>query len=470
MAWLLRGKNRRKRVLVLGWDCAGPELVFDQFAADMPVLSRLRAQGTWGQLESSIPCITVPAWSSMLSSRDPGALGVYGFRNRSDYSYRQMTFADSRAINVKRVWDYLGDAGLDSVVIGVPQTYPIKPLKGHLVSSFLTPGVSSAFTYPAVFKQEVLKIAPDYPFDVRDFRTHDKQRLLQQIIEMTEIQFNLVKHCLTTKSWDFLIHVNMGIDRIHHGFWHFHDPQHRLYEPDNPYRHAIRDYYRLIDSMAGELIELAGDDVVVLVVSDHGVKRMDGGICINEWLWREGWLRLNTPPPAGQITPFEQLDIDWSRTKAWGSGGYYGRVFLNVAGREPQGCIAPENYEQTRDDLHHALMAITGPDGQSLRTRVFKPQDIYRQTCNIASDLLVYFGDLHWRSVGSMGHGQHYTLENDIGPDAANHAQMGMFTLYEPGQSGAGQVSGHQLMDIAPTILDRLRVNIPADMQGRRIE
>ncbi|MBZ0299130.1 MAG: alkaline phosphatase family protein, partial [Anaerolineae bacterium] len=371
MAWLLRGKKRRKKVLVLGWDCAPPELVFDQFAADMPVITRLRQGGTWGDLESSIPCITVPAWSSMLSSRDPGVLGIYGFRNRADYTYRQMTKADSTTVREKRVWDYASDAGLESIVLGVPQTYPVQPVNGWLVSDFLTPGTGSAFTYPAVLKQDVLRLAPDYPFDVRDFRTDDKQRLLQRITDLTEIQFKLVKHAITARHWDFLMHVNIGVDRIHHGFWRFHDPQHRLHEPGNPFIHAIRDYYRMIDRMAGELIARAGDETTVLVVSDHGVSRMDGGICLNEWLWRAGWLSLRTPPPEGRITPFEQLDIDWSRTRAWGSGGYYGRIFLNVAGREPQGCIPPAAYEQTRSELAAALATVSGPDGLIVGAQVF---------------------------------------------------------------------------------------------------
>lgn len=470
MNWLRRGRRRKKRLLVLGWDCASPELVFDQFRDDLTTLSRLRQNGTWGQLESSIPCITVPAWSSMLSSRDPGVLGIYGFRNRADYSYSQMAKADSATIREKRVWDYLTEAGLESTIIGVPQTYPVQPLKGRLVSDFMTPGTGSAFTYPAVFKQEVLKVAPDYRFDVQDFRTDDKRRLLQQITDLTEMQFRVVKHSLTAHNWDFLMHVNMGVDRIHHGFWRYHDPQHRLHEPDNPFRSAIRDYYQMIDRMAGELIEQAGDDTLVLIVSDHGVKRMDGGICINEWLWREGWLRLRTPPPEGTITPFEQLDVDWSHTRAWASGGYYGRVFLNVAGREPQGCIPTQEYEQVRTELASALAGITGPGGVVIGAQVFRPQTIYREVRNIAPDLIVYFGDLHWRSVGSVGHGQHYTLENDPGPDDANHSSNGIFVLYEPGAGGRGAVEGHQLMDIAPTILQRLGLKVPAAMQGRLIE
>lgn len=435
----------------------------------MPVLSRLMSQGTWGQLESSIPCITVPAWASMLSSRDPGVLGVYGFRNRADHSYSQMTVANGTSIRVKRIWDYVGEAGRNSVVIGVPQTYPVRPINGHMVSCFLTPGKESAFAYPAIFKQEVLKIAPDYAFDVKDFRTMDKARLLRQIIDMTEVQHKLLRHCITEKPWDFFMHVNMGVDRIHHGFWRYHDPNHRFYERGNPFKSAIRDYYRMVDEMAGQLIEAAGDDVTVLVVSDHGVTRMDGGICINEWLWRNGWLTLKTAPPEGEITSFENLDVDWSRTKAWASGGYYGRIFFNVVGREPQGTIPASQYRQTCDELAHALSAIPGADGESLNTVVFKPEDIYEQVRGVAPDLLVYFGDLHWRAVGSLGHGRHYTLENDTGPDDANHAPYGMFVLHEPGRQGAGHVTGHQLMDIAPTLLDRMGLAIPADMQGHTI-
>jgi predicted AlkP superfamily phosphohydrolase/phosphomutase len=468
MTSLFRRQKKSSRVLVLGLDCASPDLVFNQFKADLPTFTRLAASGTWGELESCIPCITIPAWSSMMSSRDPGVLGCYGFRNRADYSYSNMVTANSSAIKVKRVWDYVGDAGKQSVVIGVPQTYPMHPINGHMVGDFLTPGLESAFAYPAIFKQEVLNLVPEYLFDVKGFRTDNKAGLLRRLLDMTKAQFKLMRHTITAKPWDFFMHVNIGVDRIHHGFWRFHDPLHRLYEPGNPFENTIRDYYKMVDGMAAELIELAGDDVTVLVVSDHGVTRMDGGICVNEWLWQNGWLALKTPPTEG-LVKFEDADVDWSRTKAWSSGGYYGRVFLNVVGREPHGIIPAAQYENVRDELSIALKGIPGSSGEALPTQVFKPQDIYQDVNGVAPDLMVYFGGLHWRSVGTLGHGKHYTFENDTGPDDANHAVNGMFILHDPHHKGAGQVSGHQLMDIAPTLLDRLNIAVPAVMQGRII-
>lgn len=471
LQWLKRPTATPPRMLVIGLDCAPPNFIFEDFRAEMPTLARLTdsSSSTWGTLESSVPCITVPAWSSMLSSRDPGMLGIYGFRNRADYSYDKLAVADGSAVKARRVWDYLSEAGKQNLVMGVPQTYPVRPINGHLVSGFLTPNTGSTFTYPAIFKQEILKQYPEYAFDVKGFRTDDKDWLLTRISDVTEMQFGLFRQALMQKTWDFGMFVNMGTDRIHHGFWRYHDPTHRLYEPNNRYQHAIRDYYKQVDTHIAELLGVLDDNVSVLVVSDHGVTRMDGGICINEWLWRQGWLVFKTPPPEGQITKFEALEVDWSRTRAWSTGGYYGRIFLNVQDREPNGVIPQEAYVQTRDELRALLQAIPAPDGTPLNNTVFKPDEIYEQVNNVAPDLMVYFGDLHWRCVGSLGHGGLYTFENDTGPDDANHSPYGMFLLHEPHRQGSGQVSGHQLMDIAPTLLNRMGLDVPRLMQGRLI-
>ncbi|MDX2159687.1 MAG: alkaline phosphatase family protein [bacterium] len=459
--------RKTPRVLVIGLDCASPQLVFEQFRPELPTLRRLMDGGTWGILRSSIPCITVPAWASMLSSRDPGVLGIYGFRNRADYTYHTMTTADAIAIQVRRVWDVIGNAGKTSLVVGVPQTYPVQPLDGHLISDFLTPGRESAFTYPAIFRTEVLSAFPDYDFDVRSFRTVERDALLQQLHALTDVQYRAFEHFLTTKPWDFAIHVNIALDRVHHGFWRFHDPQHRLHDPESPLRDAIRDYYRKVDAWIARLLHAVPDDTITLVVSDHGVKRMDGGICINEWLWRNGWLALKTPPPAGTITRFEEADIDWAHTRAWASGGYYGRVFLNVRGREPHGIIDPADIPQVQAALSAQIKAIPDHEGKPLMHTVYVPDAIYQQVNGVAPDLIVYFGDLHWRAIGSLGYGRHWTFENDTGPDDANHAEEGLFIVHDPRRKGRGRTSDHALIDIAPTILHRMGVAVPPEMQGK---
>jgi predicted AlkP superfamily phosphohydrolase/phosphomutase len=194
---------------------------------------------------------------------------------------------------------------------------------------------------------------------------------------------------------------------------------------------------------------------------------MDGGICINEWLWRHGWLVLKQAPTEGEITRFEDAEVDWGRTRAWASGGYYGRVFLNVQGREPQGCIPADACQAVRAELAAALAAIPDPSGVPLKTQVFEPERIYQQVNGVAPDLMVYFGDLHWRAVGSLGHDGIYTLENDTGPDDANHHPRGMFIYSESGMGARGRVERRQLIDVAPTLLRALGLPVPADLQGR---
>lgn len=462
--------NKGRKVFVIGLDCAAPELVFDHWKDDLPTLSRLADNGMWGELDSSMPCITVPAWSSMTASKDPGTLGFYGFRNRADYTYDNMTIATGNAVKDKRVWDILSEAGKEVILIGVPQTYPVKPVNGNLIASFLTPSIESNFTYPPSLKEEVLKIAPDYDVDVRQFRTDDKEWLLKQIQDMTEKRVKVINHLLDTKPWDFFMWVEMGVDRIHHGFWSYMDPTHRNYVAGNPFENAIKDYYIYLDREIAKMLEKVPDDTIVFVVSDHGAKKMDGGICLNEWLWREGYLTLHDDPPEGKYTPFEKVEVDWSKTKAWGAGGYYGRLFLNVEGREPAGSIKAGDYEAVRNEIVQRLIEITDPEGEDINTQVFKPQEVYKFVRNVAPDLIIYFGDLLWRSVGSFGHGGFHTYENDTGPDDCNHAVNGMMILHDPKQSGSKEIFGAQLMDFAPTVLTLMGLDVPYDMQGKIID
>ena len=91
----------------------------------------------------------------------------------------------------------------------------------------------------------------------------------------------------------------------------------------------------------------------------------------------------------------------------------------------------------------------------------------------IAPDLIVYFGNLDWRSIGSVGPTpQLYTFENDSGPDDANHAQDGIFILstkarMKAGARGPGQQEGLQLRDVARTILHLQGVAAPPGMGGK---
>jgi predicted AlkP superfamily phosphohydrolase/phosphomutase len=460
----MRLVSTARRVMIIGLDCVPPEIVFDDMRSQLPVLSGLMERGAWGPLESCDPPITVPAWSCMTSSKDPGTLGFYGFRNRADHSYDALTFATADKLRDDRLWDILGRSGRHCVVLGVPQTYPPRAVHGEMVSCFLTPSTDAGYTYPAALKDEIRSVVGDYMVDVPNFRTDQKDRVLHDINEMTRRRFQLARHLRDSRDWDFFMMVEMGPDRLHHGFWRYYDRKHPDYEPGNPYERGFRDYYRYLDGEIGSLIDGLDADTALLVVSDHGAQSMYGGIQVNEWLIQNRYLCLAQPPDSPM--PLSRCEIDWPHTRVWGDGGYYSRIFLNVRGREPAGTIEPEDYDAVCDRLAAELEALGDEGGASIGTRVFRPGDLYREANGVPPDLICYFGNLRWRAIGSVGDGRVHVRENDTGPDDANHAKHGIAIMTGPGLPSALPSDAH-LVDIAPTVLRALGQPVPADMQGR---
>jgi predicted AlkP superfamily phosphohydrolase/phosphomutase len=285
---------------------------------------------------------------------------------------------------------------------------------------------------------------------------------------MTERRWKVLRHLIQHKEWDFFMVVEIGVDRIQHGFWKYFDEGHRKFEPYNRYQNAILDYYRYLDGEIGALLKCVGDDTVVIVVSDHGAKKMEGCININDWMIQEGYLKIAGKPD--KTVRLQNAGVDWTRTRAWGLGGYYGRVFLNVKGREPQGIVDPADYEQLRNEISEKLIALKDDRGHYMDTRVLKPQEVFNGPyVNEAPDLFVYFGDLYWRSTEDIGHEGIYSFDTEVGPDDAVHDEYGIFILYDPSRKGGKRLSRMNLMDGAPTILDLMGIPIPGDMEGKVI-
>jgi predicted AlkP superfamily phosphohydrolase/phosphomutase len=454
------------KILVIGLDGAAPELLFGD--ERLRHFRWLMEKGCYGRLESIIPPITVPAWMCMATSRDPGSLGVYGFRNRTDHSYNGLGIVNSKSIRDLTIWDQIAREGNRANIIGVPPAFPPRKVNGVCVGCFLTPDTTGDnYTHPPAIKDRIKNLVGEYPVDVKGFRTHRKDWLKDEIYAMSRKHFEVVRELMRNSEWDYLHFVEIGLDRLQHGFWKYHDPLHILHEPGNPYQEVIRDYYRYLDEEVGGLLELLDEETAVLVVSDHGAQRLDGGFCVNEWLAQQGLLVLDEYPR--EVTPFSKLSVNWEKTKVWSEGGYYARVFFNVKGREPDGAIDAADYEKFRDEIKEMFEATTDEEGRGLSTRVFKPDEIYRTVRNVAPDLIVHFGDLYWRSIGSVGHGRLHVQENDTGPDDCNHAQHGGFIFAAPGNYLFGEIGGARLIDVAPTLLEIGGYDTPDSMQGKSL-
>jgi predicted AlkP superfamily phosphohydrolase/phosphomutase len=454
----------KKRMLVVGLDCAAPGLVFERYRDAMPNLSALMERGTWGNLRSSEPPITVPAWTCMLSGRDAGELGLYGFRNRVPGETR-LRLADGRDVRVKRVWDWLGEQGYRVAPAFVPLTSPPRAVHGQMISGFMWPGGDAPWCFPRELETELTERFGPYRADVEDFRSDDLDRIYRDIVAMTEQHFEIAEQIWQEKKPDFMMLVEIGVDRFHHAFWRHIDPEHPRHEVHNPWKNLGREYYELLDTRIGKLCASVDGDTIIMVVSDHGARAMHGGFCINDWLIAKGYLTLREPPSSP--VALDHSLVDWSRTTAWAEGGYYARVFLNVQGREPNGVVVPERVRSVRDELRRELEYARNDEGQRVPVLVRAPEEYYQQARGFPPDLMVYFDDLRLRAVGSVGAGRIVVEENDTGPDGCNHDWNGIFIMAGGDTPARGYVEGAEIYDVTPTILGAFGVPRPPGILGR---
>lgn len=453
------------KLVIVGLAGADPSLAFERWLDDLPNLRQLTETGVWGRLESCCPPQAIPAWSCMASSKDPGTIGVYGSRGRRDWSYEELGVASNLEMRQPRLWDYVARAGRDSLIVGVPQTFPIlRAPRGVMVTGFLTPNRTCPYTHPSELADELEELVGHYHFDVEDIPPDNRSALRERISAVTEQRFRVCRHLISTRPWSLMWMVDMGIARMQSAFWRYMDPAHREHLPNHALADAIHDYYVEVDARIGELVAtLDRDRTAICVVSDHGAKRLDGGFCLNDWLIREGLLTLNAPVASPRR--LEMTAIDWSRTKAWADGGCSGACYLNVAGREPHGVVPQEEYESLRESLMERIEALPGPDGKPITTRVFRPDSLYRELRGYPPDLVVVAGNYHYQVVGQVGHDGVWVTEPPGGADDATCAMNGLY-VFSHGSLPSGPRDA-TIYDILPTCLRLLSLKPPRGLAGR---
>lgn len=457
----------RRKLLVIGLDGVPPETLVRIHRARMPTVSSMLDAGVHGALRTTDPPISLPAWAVMFTGYDPGSLGIYGFRHRVNHSYTQTYVPRSTLLDVPTLFSLLSDRGRRVGVIGMPPGYPPPRLNGFYISDFLTPPESTDTTSPPELRGELEARFGRYRFDV-PFRAEERGELFRQIVEMTRQRWQVAEALYIREPWDLFAIHEIGTDRLHHAFWKFIDPAHPKYVANSPFEHVADEYFHQLDQWMGRVISHIDSNTLVAIVSDHGMMPMHGCFCINQWLIEKGYLALTGPPPAAG-TPLEKASVDWSRTRAWGAGGYYARIFFNVRGRETHGIVPPEALPRVRAELERDLAELRGPTGAPFPVRILDPITLYREARGDPPDLMVYFDDLRWRSAGTLGHPSNFLEENDTGPDDAVHGVEGAYLLYDP-EVADGRGGVHlDAVDLMPTLLVAAGEELPSGIQGQPV-
>jgi predicted AlkP superfamily phosphohydrolase/phosphomutase len=466
------GGGRPRRLLLIGLDGATPELALGAWRTELRTLHMLTDHGVRGRLQSSTPWASLPAWLSLLSGQDPGQLGIYSTTLRQQHSYAPPEPPDSRAIREPRLWDILGAAGKHVGVVGAPATTPAPPVHGHLIGDQITANGSAI--YPPALRQQVAAwLEDDLPPRLAD--DDEIGRIVGGAYARTEQRFWLARKLLARDTYDCFILYDAGIATVQRALWDSLDAAHRRYRPDHPSTAVISAFYRFVDEQIADLLELIDDNTIVALVSACGAQALDGELALNDWLIEQGDLVLRARPDRPATV--EECDVDWARTCAW--AGPDGAIYLNIAGREPQGTIPAAEAERAAEELTARLRALDSaepadppPNAADLQpaVEVYPPAALYTTVRSVAPDLLAVCTRPGWRPSALIGRGSPWVHTGAVPMDAACESSSGLFVIYDPHNLSDGrELTGATIYDIVPTLLALLGQPIPARLRGRAL-
>ena len=432
----LRGDDE-PRVAFFGIDGV-PYSFLKENASEFENLAALASEGSAGPIDSIVPPESSACWPALTTGANPGETGVYGFQDREVGSYD--TYVPmGRDVQATRLWDRVTDAGRKATVMNVPVTFPPQRNVQRMVSGFLSPGVDKA-AHPDSLENYLESI--DYRIDANAKLGHDddKSEFIENAHETLDARFEAFEHYVQEDDWDLFFGVFMTTDRVNHFLF-------KHYEEDGEYKEEFVEFYRKVDSYLGQLREMLADDVTMVVASDHGFTSLDYEVHFNQWLADEGWLSY-------EDDEHEELGDISGETEAYSL--IPGRFYINLEGREPDGSVPEEEYEEKRAELKAQLEALEGPEGRKVCDRVVEKEEAFHGDHeDIAPDLVAipnYGFDL---KAGFKGHDDVF----GVGPRNGMHSFDNASLFVDDPDVTVGE--DVDLFDIAPTVLDLMEMDYP---------
>jgi predicted AlkP superfamily phosphohydrolase/phosphomutase len=503
--------KKPERVLIIGLDGATWG-VLDPWISDgsLPNLAKLRQSGSWGELRSTIPPLTAPAWSTFMTGKKPGKHGMFHFVNlfgEDEAVDGRRQIVDARNLRSSTLWDIMGHYDRRVILINVPMTYPPRPLNGFMITGLLTPKSATTFTYPPELSRELTDYVIDLDrfIDKKPFQDeHDPEVVAPTLSLMQEFRGMMEKRARTTlslmdsKPWDIFMVVFTCTDRKGPYLW----PYHRAAGVNDNSEvqqlcQAIHNYYVRLDEIVGELVEKAGKGVTVLVMSDHGMgPKYTKRVYCNNWLYQRGWLsiksdgvgitnpdgwlrRLGLPrDKIGRVilripglaksrfvkkaTKSRSVIIDMEQSQA-----YCVPMYNNIVGIRIN--LTGERKEALRQEIIQEFKKIVDPEtGQGVVRQVHKGEDYYDgpHADNIPDIILImepdYGGSPH------LGHYSAVVTKLQEAPFGGSHRLEGLLIASGPNIiSNPESLTNLAIEDVAPTVLYLLDLPIPSDMDGR---
>ena len=476
------------KTLLIGLDGATYDLL-DQLVEDgvMPNLGKIMDEGARGILKSTIHPLTPPAWTTMTTGRTPGNHGVFDFirvdREGSKPSY---TLATSSDVMAPTIWQIASNAGLRATTLNFPVTFPAKPIDGVVIPGY----VPWSYLGRAIHPRPVFKMLKEKGvFKASEMSTDwQHERKAVQGLGENQLEDWVNFHIVREKRWCDILLTLMeeepcelmavlfdGVDRIQHLCYHLIDRETRdQYQTEDAKKTAelALQYYRDVDGYIAAMIEKAGPDAQVMIVSDHGFTRSGSRIFYaNTWLEQNGWLDWIDGTPMddqGRVALDENTEastlINWESTKAYALSSSSNAIFIRQAQNPGDLGVPPSDYEAFRDKMIEELYALKDPEtGKPVIKHVFKREDAFPGLyTDRAPDITLMLHDYSFLSVLRAD----APIKDRKVPYATHHPD-GIFVATGPGFAKGKALDDLYIADVAPTAIYSLGLAVPSDMEGK---
>ncbi len=452
---------------------------------DMPNLKRFIARGVRATLNSTLNPLTPPAWTSMVTGCTPGRHGIFDFIQpvESDGSlYFKLT--DSRDVQCETVCAMLSRQGLTAASLNFPVTFPPRPFKGCLIPGFVTGRHMRRAVHPPEFFDE-LKSLPGFNLKEVSWDLDMEKKAIQDVPpEEYEpwIQFHLrrqqqwatiLKHVLTQHDCDLTAFVDDGPDKLQHLAWPYLDPA--CFPQDaSPRDFRIRKlcfkYFRMLDQLLGEVVELAGRHVRIFIASDHGFCGTQKIFYVNVWLREHGYLRWREGAPVNESEDIAATrmkahyeTLDWERTQAYAPTPSCSGIYIRQAKAPGEPGVRPEKYVAFRRKLAAALLAYKDPEtGESVVRKVLPREEAFAgEYVHAAPDLTLQLHDHSFPSVLNAS----VVLKTRKSVTGTHHPE-GIFIAAGEGIRKRAMAGPFSAPDVCPTLLYSAGAKIPRRLDG----
>jgi len=503
--------SKAQRVILLGLDGATFDLLEPWMdAGHLPHLKKLAREGTWGELQSTRPPTTAPAWVSCVTGVNPGKHGVFDFRESPLLDPRRPLIS-SQSVQAPALWHILSHHGRQVGVLNVPVSYPPAKLNGFVVGGMMSPGTASDYTYPRDLRYELNARGYVIDLEIQKYDVQaeaDAHRFLDDVAAALDVRAGVLFHLMDTRPWQFLMAVFVAADRIQHLFWKtMADTDSRFYHAPGAgrLRARILAIYQTMDQIVGQIMDQvdAHGQTSLYVVSDHGFGSTKAWFNANRWLQKQGWLhpkpkaatrkrffyeamRLNDSRLVRNVLPESlgravrgrvragrsvfktDLDqcIDWTRTRAFFASIPAQGIYINLR-RDGLGLVEPgAEYETLRLEIRERLVALADPhDGVRIVDQVWFREEVYHGPhTHLAPDLLFVAQDYAY--LGRELLGTRDVIDSSMNWGNGFHRMNGILMAYGPHVRGGVRVEGATMVDVAPTLLCDLGLPVPENMDG----